>query len=209
MNFHIENMIEQNGKKFGTVKEGNVDESGKITYTKCDEFADRLKRIPTHELSSDEIIERATEEFIKTIFGIELDKKQLTEEAWDKARKLHGITKEPENKKDLENTCKETKKETPSQTSQNEPVKIGVDVAKLDDDEFIEFTRRRASMNKQHERFKAIKTKLRKILEGNTYNDRMFNIFIKLRDIEKRGFFNRTQEDDSLIDEAVMLYGAM
>ena len=143
---------------------------------------------------------------MRRLFGIELDKKQLTKEAYDKARKLHGIAKAPENEKKLEDPRKDVKKEAPSQ---NEPVRIGVDVTKLNDDEFIEFTRRRVSMNKQHERFKAIKTKLRKILEGNTYNDRMFNIFIKLRDIEKRGFFNRTQEDDSLIDEAVMLYGAL
>lgn len=208
MNFHFANTIEQDGKKFGAVKEGNIDESGKITYTKNETFGDNHEGIPVQFSSSFE--EQVATELMKRLFGIELDKKQLTEEAWDKARKLHGITKEPENEKKLEKPRKETKKETPSHTpSQNEPVKIGVDVTKLNDDEFIEFTRRRASMNKQYERFKAIKTKIRKILEGNTYNDRMFNIFIKLRDIEKRGFFNRTQEDDSLIDEAVMLYGAL
>ncbi len=204
MNFHFANTIEQDGKKFGAVKEGNIDESGKITYTKNETFGNEREGIPIQ--FSDSFEEQVAAELMRRLFGIELDKKQLTEEAWDKARKLHGITKEPENKKGLHDQRKEVKKETPSP---NEPVRIGVDVTKLDDDEFIEFTRRRASMNKQHERFKAIKTKLRKMLEGNTYNDRMFNIFIKLRDIEKRGFFNRTQEDDSLIDEAVMLYGAL
>lgn len=43
MNFHFANTIEQDGKKFGAVKEGNIDESGKITYTKNESLAMNMK----------------------------------------------------------------------------------------------------------------------------------------------------------------------
>ena len=204
MNFHFANTVEQDGKKFGTIKEGSIDESGRITYTTNQTRGDKEEGIPIR--FSDSFDEQIAAELMKRLFGIDIDRKQLQEEAWDKARKLHGISDKTVNKKDHEVMQKEIKKEVPSNDA---PIKIGVDVTKLNDDEFIEYTRRRASMNKQFERFKAIKNKLRKILEGNTYNDKMFNMFIKLHDIEKRGFFNRTQTDDSIIDEAVLLYGSM
>ena len=212
MNFHFANIIEQNNKKYGAIKEGNIDETGKITYTKNESFGDH-KSIQNEDKESSSFSgsfeEQIASELMKRLFGVELSQEQLTNEAYDKARTLHGIKKEEPVKNEQKCPTKKPAEEPKKDIPRNEPVKIGVDVTKLNDDEFIEFTKRRANMNKQYERFKAIKSKLRKVLEGNTYNDKMFNMFIKLHDIDKRGFFNRTQEDNAIVDEAVMLYGSL
>lgn len=90
---------------------------------------------------------------------------------------------------------------------QQDEIKIGVNVKELTDDEFIEYTRKRVQSNKELERFKSIKAKIRATLEGRNYNEAAFNLFVKLHDIDKRGFFNRTKEDDEIISEAIRLYG--
>ena len=98
------------------------------------------------------------------------------------------------------------KKDEPAK---DEPVKIGVTVDKLTDDEFIAYTRKRLNDNKKYTRFIAIKDKIRKSLEGNMFNESAFDMFVKLVDIDKKGFFSRSSDDDVIIDQAVKQYGSL
>ena len=144
---------------------------------------------------------------------MENKKKTLKEEVLNEVRKQHGIPTISEatqvNKPDKQEPVNDSvKNDTANTPVKNDGVKIGVNVKDLNDDEFIEFTKRKVQRNKEFDRFKAIKAKIRSTLEGRSYNDHAFNLFIKLHDIDKRGFFNRTEEDNAIISEAIKLYGA-
>lgn len=117
------------------------------------------------------------------------------------------IIRRMEEKTNKEQRDKLTQEKKPIKPTDQKELKIGVNVKELTDDEFIEYTRKRVQSNKELERFKAIKAKIRATLEGRSYNEATFNLFVKLHEIDKRGFFNRTKEDDKIISEAVRLYG--
>ena len=188
MNFVFSTATDNNGHKSGLIKEGSINELGEVSYTKDQRFDDK------HYLSFEEIV---ANEVLNRIYGSSPKPSHETaeKEAFDHAREVYGIKKEEPKKKPVQ----------PNPTTQ---VKIGIDVKSLTDDEFIEFTKRRVQSNKEHERFKAIKAKIRSTLEGKSYNEKAFNLFIKLHEIDKRGFFNRTPEDDAVISEAIKLYGS-
>ena len=190
MNFVFSTAMDNNGHRSGIIKEGSINELGEVSYIKDKQFDDE------HYPSFEEII---ANEVLKRIYGTapQLSREDIKKEALDHAREVYGI--------------KEKKEEPVKKPVQPEPsaeVKIGVDVKALTDDEFIEFTKRRVQTNKEHDRFKAIKAKIRSTLEGRSYNEKAFNLFVKLHDIDKRGFFNRTKEDDTMIAEAIKLYGS-
>ena len=191
MEFTFATAMDNNGKLSGIIKEGNVNENGEVNYTKSEEFTDN----PNFE----EII---ADEILKRLYGIDASKvkKTIKEEAFNDARKRHGIPTIAE--------AKQVNKPAKQEPVKNDGgVKIGVNVKDLNDDEFIEFTKRRVQRNKDFERFKTIKAKIRSTLEGSSYNEHAFNLFVKLHDIDKRGFFNRTEEDNAVIAEAIKLYG--
>lgn len=189
MNFVFSTATDNNGRKTGLIKEGSINELGEVSYTKDQQFDD--DNYPSFE----EII---ANEVLKRIYGSAPQPSHETaeKEALDHAREVYGIKK------------KEEPKKKPIQVDPTAQVKIGVDVKSLTDDEFIEFTKRRVQSNKEHDRFKAIKAKIRSTLEGRTYNEKAFNLFVKLHEIDKRGFFNKTTEDDAVISEAIKLYGS-
>lgn len=189
MNFVFSTAMDNNGRKSGIVKEGSINELGEVTYTKDQQFDD------DHYPSFEEII---TNEILKRVYGSvpRLSREDAKKEALDQARASYGIKKE------------KPVKEPIKPESSTPQVKIGVDVKSLTDDEFIEFTKRRVQTNREHDRFKAIKAKIRSTLEGRTYNEKGFDLFVKLHEIDKKGFFNRTAEDDAVINEAIKLYGA-
>ena len=196
MEFTFATAVDDNGSLSGVVKEGNINENGEVNYTKNEEFTDHA--------NFEEIV---ANEILKRLYGIDMTKakKTLKEEVLNNVRKQRGIPTiseaKPVNKPVKQNN-------TASTTVKHEDVKIGVNVKDLNDDEFIEFTKRKVQRNKEFDRFKAIKAKIRSTLEGRSYNDSAFNLFVKLHDIEKRGFFNRTEEDNAVISEAIKLYGA-
>ena len=189
MNFVFSTATDNNGRRSGIVKEGSINELGEVSYTKDRQFDNE------HYPSFEEII---ANEVLKYIYGDakQLSREEVKKEALDHAREGYGIKK------------KEEPVKKPVQPEPTAQVKIGVDVKSLTDDEFIEFTKRRVQSNKEHDRFKAIKAKIRSTLEGRSYNEKAFNLFVKLHDIDKRGFFNRTKEDDAVIAEAIKLYGS-
>jgi hypothetical protein len=186
MNFVFSTAADNNGHKSGIIKEGSINELGEVSYTKNQQFDD------DHYPSFEEIV---ANEVLKRIYGSapQLSRKTAEKEALDHARESYGI--------------KEKKKE-PIKVDPSAQIKIGVDVKSLNDDEFIEFTKRRVQSNKDHDRFKTIKAKIRSTLEGRSYNEKAFNLFVKLHEIDKKGFFNRTPEDDAVISEAIKLYGS-
>lgn len=190
MEFTFATAVDNNGQLSGIIKEGNVNEKGEINYTKSEEI--------TEHPSFEEII---ADEILKRLYGIDprLAKKTLKEEAFNDVRKRRGMP--------VINEAKPVKKPVKPEPVKTDTVKIGVNVKDLNDDEFIEFTKRRVQSNKEFERFKAIKSKVRSTLEGRTYNEQAFNLFVKLHDIDKRGFFNRSEEDNATIAEAIRLYG--
>lgn len=190
MEFTFATAVDNNGQLSGIIKEGNVNEKGEISYTKSEEI--------TEHPSFEEII---ADEILKRLYGIDprLAKKTLKEETFNDVRKRRAIP--------VINEAKSVKKPVKPEPVKTDEVKIGVNVKELNDDEFIEFTKRRVQSNKEFERFKAIKSKIRSTLEGRTYNEQAFNLFVKLHDIDKRGFFNRSEEDNATIAEAIRLYG--
>lgn len=190
MNFVFSTATDNNGRKSGIIKEGSINELGEVSYTKDQQFDD------DHYPSFEEII---ANEVLKRIYGSapQLSRETAKKEALDHARESYGIKEK-----------KDESKKKPVQSDPSAQVKIGVDVKSLTDDEFIEFTKRRVQSNKDHDRFKAIKAKIRSTLEGRSYNEKAFNLFVKLHEIDKRGFFNRTPEDDAVISEAIKLYGS-
>ncbi len=190
MEFTFATAVDNNGQLSGIIKEGNVNEKGEINYTKSEEI--------TEHPSFEEII---ADEILKRLYGIDshLAKKTLKEEVFNDVRKRRGMP--------VINEAKPVKKPVKPEPVKTDEVKIGVNVKELNDDEFIEFTKRRVQSNKEFERFKAIKSKIRSTLEGRTYNEQAFNLFVKLHDIDKRGFFNRSEEDNATIAEAIKLYG--
>lgn len=189
MNFLFSTAMDNNGHRSGIVKEGSINELGEVSYTKDQRYDDN------HYPSFEEIV---ANEVLKHIYGSSpsLSREAVKNEALDHAREVYGIKKQK----------KPQPQRPPSEPSPE--VKIGVDVKALTDDEFIEFTKRRVQSNKDHDRFKAIKAKVRSTLEGRSYNEKAFNLFVKLHDIDKRGYFNRTKEDDAVISEAIKLYGS-
>ena len=204
MEFRFATAVDDNGKLIGIVKEGNINETGEVNYTKNEEFTDYAN---FEEIVANEILRR--------LYGIDVSKakKTLKEEVLNEVRKQHGIPTISEatqvNKPDKQEPVNDSvKNDTANTPVKNDGVKIGVNVKDLNDDEFIEFTKRKVQRNKEFDRFKAIKAKIRSTLEGRSYNDHAFNLFIKLHDIDKRGFFNRTEEDNAIISEAIKLYGA-
>lgn len=204
MEFTFATAMDNNGKLSGIIKEGNVNENGEVNYTKSEEFTDH----PNFE----EII---ADEILKRLYGIDVSKvkKTIKEEAFNDARKRHGIPTISEAKQVKREPVKDDAAHTDVKHNsahtdvKHNDVKIGVNVKDLNDDEFIEFTKRKVQRNKEFDRFKAIKAKIRSTLEGRSYNDHAFNLFVKLHDIDKRGFFNRTEEDNAVIAEAIKLYG--
>ena len=214
MEFTFATAVDDNGSISGVVKKGNINENGEVNYTKNEEF--------TNHANFEEIV---ANEILRRLYGIDITKakKTLKEEVLNDVRKQSGMptiseakpVNKPVKKEPLNNTAKHessnatVKNDTAStNVKQNDTVKIGVNVKDLNDDEFIEFTKRKVQRNKEFDRFKAIKAKIRSTLEGRSYNDSAFNLFVKLHDIEKRGFFNRTEEDNAVISEAIKLYGA-
>ena len=197
--------MDRNGHKSGFIKEGAINELGEVTYTKNDQFDDG--NYPTFE-------EIVANEVLKRVYGTDLlsiDK--LKDEAYNKSRERLGIQKqatptEPPIERPGKSRLTPDPK-TEQQKTISDGVKIGVNVKELTDDEFIEFTKKRVQSNKDFERFKSIKAKIRSTLEGRSYNEKAFNMFIKLHDIDKRGFFNRSKEDDEIISEAIKLYGSV
>lgn len=191
MEFKFATAVDDNGKLSGIVKEGNINENGEVNYTKNEEFTDHA--------NFEEIV---ANEILKRLYGIDTTKakKTLKKEVFNDVRKQMNIPTISEAKPVNTNVKHEQVK--------NDTVKIGVNVKDLNDDEFIEFTKRKVQRNKEFDRFKAIKSKIRSTLEGRSYNEHAFNLFVKLHDIDKRGFFNRTEEDDAVISEAIKLYGA-
>ena len=189
MNFTFTTAADKNGHKTGLIREGAINELGQVSYTKDERFDDE------HYPSFEEIV---ANEVLKRIYGVTAipSKEQLKDDALKSSRKEYGIE------------CPSVKESRPTEPKKEE-VKIGVNVHALNDDEFIEFTKRRVQSNKEFERFKAIKAKIRSTLEGKTYNEKAFDLFVRLHEIEKRGFFNKTKEDDEIITEAIKLYGAM
>ena len=204
MEFRFATAVDDNGKLIGIVKEGNINENGEVNYTKNEEFTDHAN---FEEIVANEILRR--------LYGIDVSKAKKTfkEEVLNDVRKRHGIPTISEatqvNKSDKQEPVNNSvKNDTANTPIKNDGVKIGVNVKDLNDDEFIEFTKRKVQRNKEFDRFKAIKAKIRSTLEGRSYNEQAFNLFIKLHDIDKRGFFNRTEEDNAVISEAIKLYGA-
>ncbi len=204
MEFRFATAVDDNGKLSGIVREGNIDENGEVNYTKNEEFTDHAN---FEEIVANEILRR--------LYGVDIPKakKTLKEEVLNDVRKQHGIptisdatqVNKPAKQEPVNNSVKNDAAHT---NVKNDGVKIGVNVKDLTDDEFIEFTKRKVQRNKEFDRFKAIKSKIRSTLEGRSYNDHAFNLFVKLHDIDKRGFFNRTEEDNAVISEAIKLYGA-
>lgn len=189
MKFVFSTAADNNGRKSGLIKEGSINELGEVSYTKDQQFDN------DHYPSFEEII---ANEVLNRIYGSspKLSRETAEKEALDHSREVYGIKR------------KEEQQKKPVQADPTAQVKIGVDVKSLTDDEFIEFTKRRVQSNKEHDRFKAIKAKIRSTLEGRSYNEKAFNLFVKLHEIDKRGFFNRTAEDDAVISEAIKLYGS-
>jgi hypothetical protein len=192
MEFTFTTAISDNGRISGIVKEGTINENGEIVYTKSEKIDDNIsfrKRV------TDELRRRASGPGSHDI------SRDLKNETVDDIRNQKEVSRatvpEPNNKR-----------ESVAKNNSESPVKIGVTVNALTDDEFIEYIKNRVRINKEFDRFKNIKRKIRESLEGQVYNERAFNLFIKLNDIEKRGFFNRTEEDVKVINEAVRLYGA-
>ena len=175
--------MNDNGTFSGDVREGHINEQGGIKYT--------INEHVTDYPSFEELIAR---DLLKRIYGIDYTeaKEKLKQDAFNDASKRYNAKEEPSNKK-----------------TNQEPIKIGVTTKQLSDDEFIEYTKRRVADNKELDRFKSIKSKIRSTIEGRSYNEKAFNMFVKLHDIDKRGFFNRTKEDDELIAEAIKLYGTV
>ncbi len=198
MNFLFSTAMDNNGRRSGIVKEGSINELGEVSYTKDQQYDDN------HYPSFEEIV---ANEVLKRIYGSppQLSREDVKNEALDHAREVYGIKKQ---KKPTEQPQQPSPIKKPQQPEPTAQVKIGVDVKSLTDDEFIEFTKRRVQSNKDHDRFKAIKAKIRSTLEGRSYNEKAFDLFVKLHDIDKRGFFNRTKEDDAVINEAIKLYGS-
>lgn len=218
MEFRFATAVDDNGKLSGIVKEGNINENGEVNYTKNEEFTDHAN---FEEIVANEILRR--------LYGIDISKakKTLKEEVLNDVRKQRGIPtiseakqiNKPVKQEPVNNSVNDQVKHDSAHTNvkhapahtnvkHNDDVKIGVNVKDLTDDEFIEFTKRKVQRNKEFDRFKAIKAKIRSTLEGRSYNDNAFNLFVKLHDIDKRGFFNRTEEDNAVISEAIKLYGA-
>ena len=199
MEFKFATAIDDNGTLSGIVREGNINENGEVNYTKNEEFTDHAN---FEEIVANEILRR--------LYGVDTTKakKTLKEEVLNNVRKQHGIPTISE-AKPVNNSVKQEpiKNDTAHNNVKHNDVKIGVNVKDLTDDEFIEFTKRKVQRNKEFDRFKAIKSKIRSTLEGRSYNEHAFNLFVKLHDIEKRGFFNRTEEDNAIISEAIKLYG--
>lgn len=195
MEFTFATTMDNNGQVSGIIREGNINENGEISYTKSEDFGEHQN---FEELVAEEILRR--------LYGIDprLAKNTLKEEVLNQVSAQRG-TPTINEAKPVE---KPAKQEQEKQNNSDSPVKIGVNVKELSDDEFIEFTKRRVQSNKEFERFKAIKAKIRSTLEGRSHNEHAFNLFVKLHDIDKRGFFNRTQEDNAVIAEAIKLYGA-
>lgn len=191
MEFTFATAVDDNGNISGIVKKGNVNENGEVNYTKNEEFTDHAN---FEKIVANEILRR--------LYGVEPTraKKTLKEEVLNDVRKRRDIP--------IVSEAKQVNKPVKQEPVRSEDVKIGVNVKDLNDDEFIEFTKRKVQRNKEFDRFKAIKAKIRSTLEGRSYNDNAFNLFVKLHDIEKRGFFNRTEEDNAVISEAIKLYGA-
>ena len=209
MEFTFATAVDDNGTLSGIVKEGNINKNGEVKYTKNEEFTDHAN---FEEIVANEILRR--------LYGIDIPKakKTLKEEVFNDVRKQHNIptiseskqVNKPAKQEPVKNdtTYTSVKHESAHTSVKHEDVKIGVNVKDLTDDEFIEFTKRKVQRNKEFDRFKAIKAKIRSTLEGRSYNEQAFNLFVKLHDIDKRGFFNRTEEDNAVISEAIKLYGA-
>lgn len=213
MNFRFATAADHNGRKSGIIKEGAINELGEVAYTKDERFDDG--HYPTFE-------EIVANEVLRRIYGSPVpSKEKLKNEAFDRSREAYGLQKhriESANKSAVNETANKPTNETPerdvkrqptNKDSLEKPVKIGVNIKELNDDEFIEYTKRRVQSNRDFERFKAIKSKIRSTLEGRTHNEKAFDMFVKLHDIDKRGFFNRSAEDDKLIGDAIKLYGSV
>lgn len=175
--------MNNNGDFSGDVREGHISDQGDVKYTVNEHVTD----YPSFE----ELIAR---DLLKRIYGIDYTeaKEKLKQDALNDAHKRYNAKEEPS-----------------KENSGQDPIKIGVTTERLSDDEFIEYTKRRVADNKELDRFKAIKAKIRSTIEGRSYNEKAFNMFVKLHDIDKHGFFNRTKEDDALITEAIKLYGTV
>ena len=204
MEFRFATAVDNNGNLSGIVKEGNISENGEVKYTKNEEFTDHAN---FEEIVANEILRR--------LYGVEPTKakKTLKEEVLNDVRKQRGIPTiseaKPVNKPTKQEQVNNSVKNDSAHTNvKHDDVKIGVNVKDLNDDEFIEYTKRKVQRNKEYDRFKAIKAKIRSTLEGRSYNEQAFNLFVKLHDIDKRGFFNHTEEDNAVISEAIKLYGA-
>ena len=191
MEFAFATGINDNGQFSCVIKEGTIDEHGGINYTKSEEIPNGTS---FEELVANEILKRA--------YGMSVEdaKKHLKDDVFESVRKHKNAS--------TKDTPAIEKLEPVKKNINEEPVKIGVTVKELNDDEFIEHINHRVRINKEFDRFKAIKKKIRESLEGQVYNEHAFNLFVKLHDIEKRGFFNRTEEDNKVISEAIKLYGA-
>lgn len=191
MEFAFATGVSDNGQFSGVIKEGTIDEHGGINYTKSEEIPNGTS---FEELVANEILKRA--------YGMSVEdtKKHLKDDVFESVRKHKNAS--------TKDTPAIEKPEPVKKNINEEPVKIGVTVKELNDDEFIEHIKHRVRINKEFDRFKAIKKKIRESLEGQVYNEHAFNLFVKLHDIEKRGFFNRTEEDNKVISEAIKLYGA-
>lgn len=205
MNFRFATASDHNGRKSGIIKEGAINELGEIAYTKDERFDD--SHYPTFE-------EIVANEVLRRIYGSPVpSKEKLKNEAFDRSREAYGLPKhqdESANKPAINETAERDVKSQPiNETDKENPVKVGVNTKELNDDEFIEYTKRRVQSNRDFERFKAIKAKIRSTLEGRTYNEKAFDMFVKLHAIDKRGFFNRSADDDRVIAEAIKLYGSV
>ena len=211
MNFTFSTAMDHNGHKSGIIKEGAINELGEVTYTKDDHYDEN------HYPSFEEIV---ANEVLKRIYGVDqCPMNKLKDEAFERSRERYGL---PSQKKEQDkapvsmeapkrpvNQKQSTELRNDKQNIVPETIKIGVNIKELTDDEFIEFTKKRVQSNKDFERFKSIKAKIRSTLEGRTHNEKAFDLFVKLHEIDKRGFFNRSKEDDELITEAIRLYGSV